>query len=44
MSAILATIAIASQDILSGENHTLVRDAVINRESKDARHREGSGY
>lgn len=44
MSAILATIAVTSQDILPGKNHTLVRDAVINRKSKDARHRERSGY
>jgi hypothetical protein len=43
VSAILAAIAITSQDILPGENHTLVWDAVINRESKDTRHRERSG-
>ena len=39
-STILAAIAIASQDIFSGEYHAFVRNAIKNRKPKYARHRE----
>jgi hypothetical protein len=38
--AILATVAVAPQNIFPGENNAFVRDPVKNRETKYARHRQ----